>query len=136
MKIQAIDSNVKSMKLVVPFDGTITVDNDGCADVSEKCAEELVSKTNGWKYAGKAAEDKAKAEKKEAESEEEQEEEEEDDDTLTAENLGTMTVKELRELCAESGFNEDEYKNLKKSALIEYILSKVDEEESDDEEEE
>jgi hypothetical protein len=51
MKIKAINSNVKSMKLNVPIDGLIDIDANGIAVVSDKAAEVLVKGTNDWKYA-------------------------------------------------------------------------------------
>lgn len=71
MKIKAKNSKIASMKLIVPVDGEITIDANGVADVSGKCAVALVNGTNDWEYATKA-----KNAPKEA-----NEDEEEDDDT-------------------------------------------------------
>lgn len=50
MKIKAKNPSVKGMKLIVPIDGTIEIDANGMAEVTEKAAELLVSKTNDWSY--------------------------------------------------------------------------------------
>ena len=42
------------MKLIVPVDGEISIDGNGVADVSAKCAVALVTGTNDWAYASKA----------------------------------------------------------------------------------
>ena len=126
MKIQAKDANVKSMNLIVPIDGMITIDAKGIAEVSAKCAVELVKNTNDWSYIGKDGEtaekevvtDKVKEEPAVPEEKEEEPE-------LNADTLATLTVKELREMCAEAQYPEDEYKKLNKTDLIEYILNHV-----------
>ena len=136
MKIQAKDKSIKSMKLCVPFDGVITIDEKGVADVSAKCAEELVKKTNDWEYVGKPAKEEGKpaeAEKETAEEEteesvEESEEYEEDDDAdeeITPESLELLKVDELRAMCKEGNYPKKEWKDLNKSELITYILEKI-----------
>lgn len=136
MKIQAKDKSIKSMKLCVPFDGVITIDEKGIADVSAKCAEELVKKTNDWEYVekpdkeeGKPAEaEKKTAEGKTEESVEESEEDEEEDDAedeITPESLELLKVDELRAMCKEGNYPKKEWKDLNKSELITYILEKI-----------
>jgi len=49
MKIQAINKNIKSMKLSVPVDGLIEIDENGMAEVSSKCGKMLIEGTNDWK---------------------------------------------------------------------------------------
>lgn len=51
MKIKAKNNTVKSMQLMIPYDGIIEIDNDGIAEVSEKAAKVLVECTNDWEYA-------------------------------------------------------------------------------------
>lgn len=147
MKIQAKNKNIKSMKLCVPFDGVITIDEKGMADVSAKCAAELVKNTNDWGYEGKIsaetekpAENPVEVEKKTAEKEteesveefevkEEEDAEEEDSDgkgEITAESLNLLKVDELRAMCKEGGYPKKEYKDLDKSKLIKYILNKIE----------
>lgn len=72
MKIKSKNPKVASMKLIVPIDGEITIDADGVAEVSPKCAIQLVTGTNDWAYASKAKESKAT---------DTVDDEEEDDDT-------------------------------------------------------
>ena len=54
MKIKAKNQNVASMELIVPVDGRISIDANGVAEVSAKCAAALVKGTNDWDYAKKA----------------------------------------------------------------------------------
>ncbi len=144
MKIHATKPTIKSMNLIVPIDGLITIDEKGYADVSAKCAAALVKGTSDWEFVGGAP----KAEKKEdpkpaeeatekkpadapaGEGEKEQETEQKEDETdgkktLTQEELELLTVKELKETCKEAGWPEAEYKNLSKGLLIAYILKKA-----------
>ena len=114
MKIQATKSSIKSMRLCVPFDGIIEIDEKGIADVSAKCAVELVKNTSDWKYVGKSED-----------AETEENDGAEDAEELTADKLKTLKATELRAMCEEAGFPEDEYKDLKKSELIDYLLAKL-----------
>ena len=141
MKIQATKSSIKSMRLCVPFDGIIEIDEKGVADVSAKCAVELVKNTSDWKYVGKSedAEETLKDDAKEVKESEtekpvdeteksaetEENGDEEDADELTADKLKALKATELRAMCEEAGFPEDEYKDLKKSELIDYLLAKL-----------
>lgn len=141
MKIQATKSSIKSMRLCVPFDGIIEIDEKGIADVSAKCAVELVKNTSDWKYVGKSEDaektpkDDAKevkepetdkpVEEPEKDAEAEENDGEEDAEELTADKLKTLKATELRAMCEEAGYPEDEYKDLKKSELIDYLLAKL-----------
>ena len=51
IKIKAKSSLIKNIKLSVPYDGTIEVDENGVAVVSEPCANVLVNNTHDWDYA-------------------------------------------------------------------------------------
>lgn len=51
IKIKAKSSLIKNIKLSVPYDGTIEVDENGVAVVSEACANVLVNNTHDWDYA-------------------------------------------------------------------------------------
>ena len=141
MKIQATKSSIKSMRLCVPFDGIIEIDEKGIADVSAKCAVELVKNTSDWKYIGKAEDaektpkDDAKevkepetdkpVEEPEKDAETDENEDEEGAEELTADKLKMLKATELRAMCEEAGFPEGEYKDLKKSELIDYLLAKL-----------
>ena len=134
MKIHATKPTIKSMNLIVPVDGLITIDDKGYADVSAKCATILVKGTSDWEFVGGAKEDsKPAAEETEQkpedaiveEPEKEQEEADNEEDALKEEDLEAMTVAQLQEWCKEAGFPESEYKGLKKSLLIAYIMKKA-----------
>ena len=49
MKIVAKNKNIKSMKLNVPVDGCIDIDENGIAEVSQSCGEMLIKGTLDWK---------------------------------------------------------------------------------------
>lgn len=126
MKIKAKNQNIASMKLIVPIDGLITIDANGEAEVSPKCAVLLVSNTNDWQYVGKAAKEVTEDhdEKDDAEGTENVEKSERE---LLEEKVKTAKIAELKEMCVEAEFPEDEWKNLSKALLSAYILKKYDE---------
>ena len=126
MKIKAKNQNIASMKLIVPIDGLITIDANGEAEVSPKCAVLLVSNTNDWQYVGKAAKEVTEDhdEKDDAEGTENVEKSERE---LLEEKVKTAKIAELKEMCVEAEFPEDEWKNLSKVLLSAYILKKYDE---------
>lgn len=136
MKIKAKNSNaVANSRLIVPCDGLITIDGNGCAEVSAACAEALVKGTSDWDYAEKTAKPKTE----EAPAQEESEEEELNEREKFEKELEGMTVNQMKDLCREGGFDEAEWKNLKKATLAAYLLDKFDaasaQEESEEEEE-
>ena len=136
MKIKAKNPNaVANGRLIVPCDGLITIDGNGCAEVSAACAEALVKGTSDWDYAEKTAEPKSE----EAPAQEESEEVELNEREKFEKELEGMTVAQMKDLCREGGFDEAEWKNLKKATLAAYLLEKFDaasaQEESEEEEE-
>ena len=136
MKIKAKNSNaVANSRLIVPCDGLITIDGNGCAEVSAACAEALVKGTSDWDYAEKTAEPKSE----EAHAQEESEEVELNEREKFEKELEGMTIAQMKDLCREGGFDEAEWKNLKKATLAAYLLEKFDaasaQEESEEEEE-
>ena len=141
MKIKAKNpKSVAGTRLIVPVDGLIAIDSEGVVEVSDACAEILVNQTFDWDY----AEPKRGAEEKVVEEEEEQEEEEPTEREKFEEELKSMTVAQMKKLCADGGLPEGEWKNLNKALLAQYLLSKYDdianaeevEEEEEEEEEE
>lgn len=132
MKIKAKNPRaVANVRLIVPCDGLITIDGEGCVEVSAACAEALVKGTADWDY----------AEVEEAPAPEEEEEIEEPAAELTerekfASELKSMTVVQMKELCKEGGFPEEEWKSLKKATLAAYLLDKFDSAADVEEEEE
>lgn len=139
MKIKAKNPNaVAGIRLIVPVDGLISIDAEGAVEVSDACADILVHQTSDWDYAEPV--------KKGADTPEEPVDEEEGAGEPTErekfeEELKSMTVAQMKKLCADGGLPEAEYKNLNKALLAKYILSKYDaltaaeqEEESEEEE--
>ena len=126
MKIKAKNQNIASMKLIVPIDGLITIDANGEAEVSPKCAVLLVSNTNDWQYVGKAAKEVTEGHDEE-DDDEGTENVEKSERELLEEKVKTAKIAELKEMCVEAEFPEDEWKNLSKTLLSAYILKKYDE---------
>ena len=126
MKIKAKNQNIASMKLIVPIDGLITIDANGEAEVSPKCAVLLVSNTNDWQYVGKAAKEVTEGHDEE-DDDEGTENVEKSERELLEEKVKTAKIAELKEMCVEAEFPEEEWKNLSKALLSAYILKKYDE---------
>ena len=113
-KIKSINPQVKGIQLQVPSDGLISVDANGFAVVSDKCAELLINGTNDWENADS---------KHAAEDGEEQ-------DFIT--KVKKMSLDEMVQLCEELGFDQNEYKKLlgKKTSeklLAGYLIKKYSE---------
>lgn len=144
MKIKCKNATVKSTNIIVPVDGKIAVDANGVAEVSPKCAGILVSCTSDWEIVKdgsksalekqapaegtehtETAEEAPATEAPEEGTEEEEKEQEKAGEEVTEESLDAMTVAQLKEMCAEAGFDEKEYKNLSKKLLIAYMLKKI-----------
>lgn len=133
MKIKAKNSNIASTELIVPVDGRITIDSNGIAEVSPKCAAILVKGTNDWEYASKVT-------STEEEVEEEEVIEDMSDRERFEEHLETLTFAQMKEYAKEGEMPEEEYGKLNSKKLMKaYLLKKYDEaelEEDLDEEEE
>lgn len=134
MKIKAKNPNaVAGSRLIVPIDGLISIDSEGMVEVSDACAQVLVTQTNDWDYA---------EDKKSADNTDEQGEVEPTEREKFEKELKSMTVPQMKKLCADGGLPEAEWKNLNKGLLAKYILSQYDaltaaeEEEEEIEEEE
>lgn len=129
MKIIAKNPRVKSMKLTVPFDGTIDIDANGCAEVSDKCAAALVKGTNDWKYEG---EDNSTTQPK-------IDDENGDEDAKMIAGIKKMKLEELVATATEAGYPESEWKkfanNSKSGAKLmsAYLIKKYNEAKLNDE---
>lgn len=123
-KIHSINKSVRSMKLTVPYDGTIEIDANGIVEVSDACADALVHGTHDWEYADKAEEvvetDKA-------------EEVVEDEDTKIISGIKKLSLEEMIETATEAGYPEGEWKkfasNTKNAAklMAAYLIKKYNE---------
>ena len=124
MKIKAKNQNVASMELIVPVDGRISIDANGVAEVSAKCAAALVKGTNDWDYAKKAT------------AIQDDEEEDDNEDEVTdrdkfAAHLDTLTLAKMKDLAKEGEMPEEEYEKLNSKKLMKaYLLKKYDEAEA------
>ena len=113
-KIKSINPQVKGIQLQVPIDGLISVDANGFAVVSDKCAELLINGTSDWESADA---------EHDADDAEEQ-------DFIT--KVKKMSLDEMVQLCEELGFDQNEYKKLlgKKTSeklLAGYLIKKYSE---------
>ncbi len=133
MKIKAKNPNIASMKLIVPIDGLITIDANGEVEVSTQCALCLVKNTNDWEYATKPIEE-VTTEPEDETSEIGTENAEESERTLLEKKVKSAKIAELKEMCVEAEFPEEEWGNLSKALLSAYILKKYDEAIADSEE--
>lgn len=132
MKIQAKNQDIKSMKLSVPVDGLIEIDEKGIAEVSEKCGKMLIEGTSDWKEfkAGKGTVKADEDGEQDAEDVEEPETEyaEDTEDTDEAEDakkpatdkeiiagLNKLPLEACIETAKEAGYPEAEWEKLIKN---------------------
>ena len=135
MKIKAKNSKIASMKLCVPVDGVISIDHNGVAEVSPKCAALLVKGTNDWEYLKKydeTAEEEEKTLTDEVEEPEAEEEETEEDGKSDRERfeayLDGLTVAQMKDYAKEGNLPAEEYDKLSSKKLMKaYLLKKYDE---------
>lgn len=135
MKIKAKNSKIASMKLCVPVDGVISIDHNGVAEVSPKCAALLVKGTNDWEYLKKSAaktEEEEKTSTDEVEEPEAEEEETEEDEKSDRERfeayLDGLTVAQMKDYAKEGNLPAEEYDKLSSKKLMKaYLLKKYDE---------
>lgn len=138
MKIKAINPAIVAMQLIVPIDGLISIDKNGIADVSPKCATMLVKGTSDWAFvSGKgAAEKDAEVEEQEQEPQAETEvvdaepetEETENEREKIEEMLSGMNLTEMKKYAAEAGIAESEYATIGTKKLMRaFLLQKYDE---------
>ena len=123
IKIKVKSNLIKDIKLAVPYDGIIEVDEFGCANVSEACAQVLVNGTHDWQYA-------------DAKSNEE-DDIEDDINTLLA-KIKSAPLEELINIANEAGFDEAEWKKFAKNTkaaqklMSGYLIKKFNEVASED----
>lgn len=121
MKIKAKNSKVASMKLIVPIDGVIDIDSNGIADVSPKCAVQLVNGTNDWEYLKKNV-----TEIEETDNESKDEEVSERDELVSG--LKEMKLEDMKTMASEAGYPEEEWEKItSKKLMSSYLLKKFDE---------
>lgn len=118
MKIQARNSNVHSMSLVVPVDGIISINEQGIADVSPKCAAALVRGTSDWDFVKSTVEEEV----------EETEEEVTEQKGLLEDELKDMKFADMKTMAEEAGLPEEEWSKLNsKKLLTAYLIKKFKE---------
>lgn len=124
IKIKAKSNLIKDIKLAVPYDGIIEVDEFGCANVSEACAQVLVNGTHDWQYA-------------DAEGNGKEDDIENDINTLLA-KIKNAPLDELINIANEAGFDEAEWKKFAKNTkaaqklMSGYLIKKFNEATAED----
>lgn len=113
MKIKAKNPSVKGMKLIVPIDGTIDIDANGIAEVSENAADLLVNKTNDWSYLSEEPETKEIA----------------DEDAQVVAGIKKMKIEEMVAMAKEAGYLESEWNKFtqKPKLMAAYLIKKYNE---------
>ena len=142
MKIKAINPTIVAMQLIVPIDGLISIDKNGIADVSPKCATMLVKGTSDWAFvSGKStAEKDAEVEEQsqepqvedevvDAASETETTDEDEENERKEIDKMFVgMSLEEMKKYAAEAGIAESEYASINTKKLMRaFLLKKYDE---------
>lgn len=130
MKIKAKKPSISSIKLFVPIDGLIEVDKEGIADVSPKCAVQLVNGTNDWEYLKKASEEKV-GENENTGSDKVEDTQNGDEINEIEEfksGLKDMKLKEMKDLANEAGYPEEEWGKISSKDLMSaYLVKKLEE---------
>lgn len=125
MKIKSKNPKIVSMKLCVPFDGIVQIDEQGIVDVSPKCAIQLVTGTNDWEYL------KKEENKNAIDSEEKSEVSEESNDyserELLQRALDKMSLEEMKNMAKEAEYDKKEWGKIgTKKLMSAYLLKKFD----------
>lgn len=125
MKIKAKNQNIKSMKLSVPVDGLIEIDDNGIAEVSERCGKMLINGTRDWeefeadKVTGKTNKDGEQGEEDVNESEIENSDSMDDSKATTDKEiiagLNELSLDSCIEAAKEAGYPESEWEKLAKN---------------------
>lgn len=128
VKIQTKNAKVFSSNLIMPEDGMVEIDANGIVEVSDTCAEIMCTCTSDW-------------ERVEVNADTDDDDDAGDDKRAELEaKVKKATVDELKAMCEEMEFDEEEYGKLSKKNLQKYIMDKYDElnepDGDDDEEEE
>ena len=113
MKIKAKNPRlIKSMKLNVPIDGIIEIDENGVAEVSSKCGQMLIEGTNDWEKFG----EKKVSNEEETNAEAEEKDENADiSDEEVIEGIKQMSLDECVALAKQSGYPEKEWEKFAKN---------------------
>lgn len=130
VQIKAKNETVRKMNLIMPEDGMVEINAEGIAEVSEKCAEIMTTCTSDWERVDVITEHNKENENSDNNNDEE------DERTQLEAKVKKATIEELKAICKEMEFDEDEYGKLSKKNLQKYILNKYDKLVEEDEEEE
>ena len=120
MKIKAIKKDIKSMKLSVPVDGIIEINENGVAEVSSKCGKMLIEGTNDWKEykdVKKSDDIENDSEKVDEDLEESNSESEEHQptDKEVIDGLNTLSLEDCIATAKAAGYPTKEWEKLSKN---------------------
>lgn len=117
VKIKAKNPAVKGMKLIVPIDGTIDINANGIAEVSENAATLLVNKTNDWEYLDSSKDNKSTKV------------EDEDEDAQVIAGIKKMKLEEMIAMAKEAEYPENEWGKFsqKSKMMAAYLIKKYNE---------
>lgn len=132
VQIKAKNETVRKMNLIMPEDGMVEINAEGIAEVSEKCAEIMTTCTPDWERVDVITEHNKENEN----SDDNNDNDEEDERTQLEAKVKKANIEELKAICKEMEFDEDEYGKLSKKNLQKYILDKYDKLVEEEEEEE
>ena len=113
MKIKAKNPRlIKSMKLNVPIDGIIEIDENGVAEVSSKCGQMLIEGTNDWeKFGEKKVSDEGETNAGAGEKDENADISDEE----VIEGIKQMSLDDCVALAKQSGYPEKEWEKFAKN---------------------
>jgi hypothetical protein len=117
------DKNLHGGKINLPIAGEVELCEEGTIEVTEELGKLLIDKTNSWKL------QKGQKFSKEIKAEEENDEENDEDIALIKENLNSLELEELVEMCEKAEYESSEYDKFKvnKKLMVAYIVKKVTE---------
>lgn len=115
VKIKAKNNLIKSIKLSVPYDGTVEINELGEVDVSQSCAEALVNGTHDWSFS------------------DDNEDLNGDDINALLSKIKNTPLEELISIAQEAGYDESEWGKLAKNTkaaqklMSGYLIKKFNE---------
>lgn len=116
MKIQ--DENRAGKKTIMPFLGVTQFDKDGIIEVEDsEIAQAIIDSVPGFHKVGEKKPKNTEQEVKKTDAEKKKEE--------AIENIRGMKLQELKDLAESSELPKENWENLKKAELQEYLIEKI-----------
>ena len=129
-------------KNIIPYAQEVEIDENGYIEVSDDIAEKIVESNCGFEFAdeqstnglnqplGLKADINDELDKSNDDLKLHQDDNDDnDDDGITAEQakqaLSIKTLQELKDMCKQSNFPSNEWRNLNKEEVVEYLSAKL-----------